>query len=93
MGHLIGPTSRDVVRFGRGTSGILEEEDLDQDSGSQSVLGMFIQDNFSFGMVSSQHLYMLIYPKKENCVISIIINHTNVFSNLMVVNFLIVQKM
>ncbi|XP_056606963.1 quattro [Triplophysa dalaica] len=38
VGHLIGPTSRDVVRFGRGTSGILEEEDVDQDSGSQSVL-------------------------------------------------------
>ncbi|KAA0713277.1 Pleckstrin -like proteiny domain-containing family G member 4B [Triplophysa tibetana] len=38
VGHLIGPTSRDVVRFGHETSGILEEEDLDQDSGNQSVL-------------------------------------------------------
>lgn len=38
VGHLIGPTSRDVVRFGRGTSGILEEDDLDQDNGNQSVL-------------------------------------------------------
>ncbi|XP_055069295.2 quattro isoform X1 [Misgurnus anguillicaudatus] len=36
--HLIGPGGGDVVRFEQGTSGILEEDDLEQDSGNQSVL-------------------------------------------------------
>lgn len=36
--HLIGPGGDDVVRFEQGTSGILEEDDLEQDSGNQSVL-------------------------------------------------------
>ncbi len=40
VGHLIGPSGGDVVRYVHGTSGILEEDDLDQESGNQSTLGM-----------------------------------------------------
>uniref|UniRef100_A0A672N6D0 Uncharacterized protein n=1 Tax=Sinocyclocheilus grahami TaxID=75366 RepID=A0A672N6D0_SINGR len=40
VGHLISPSGGDVVRYVHGTSGILEEDDLDQKSGNQSTLGM-----------------------------------------------------
>lgn len=76
VGHLIGPTSRDVVRFGRGTSGILEEEDLD--SGNQSVLGMFIQNiRCDWGGLN---ICRCCSPKNKH---SVIINQTNVFPNMM----------
>ncbi|XP_043097528.1 puratrophin-1-like [Puntigrus tetrazona] len=39
VGQLIGPNG-DVVRYVHGTSGILEEDDLDQESVNQSTLGM-----------------------------------------------------
>ncbi|KAL0190208.1 hypothetical protein M9458_012906, partial [Cirrhinus mrigala] len=38
VGHLISPNGGDVVRYVHGTSGILEEDDLDQESGNQSTL-------------------------------------------------------
>ncbi|XP_051985785.1 quattro isoform X2 [Xyrauchen texanus] len=38
VSNLIGQSSGDLERFGRGTSGILEEYDLDQESGNHSVL-------------------------------------------------------
>uniref|UniRef100_A0A673NBV8 Quattro n=1 Tax=Sinocyclocheilus rhinocerous TaxID=307959 RepID=A0A673NBV8_9TELE len=38
VGHLINPSGGDVVRYIHGTSGILEEDDLDQESGNQSTL-------------------------------------------------------
>ncbi|XP_067314951.1 quattro isoform X2 [Pseudorasbora parva] len=38
VGCLIGPGSGDVVQYVHGTSGILEEDDLDQESGNQSAL-------------------------------------------------------
>ncbi|XP_067230307.1 quattro isoform X6 [Chanodichthys erythropterus] len=38
MGRLIGPNSGDVVQYVHGTSGILEEDDLDHESGNQSAL-------------------------------------------------------
>ncbi|KAI2663200.1 Pleckstrin homology domain-containing family G member 4B [Labeo rohita] len=38
VGHLIGPSGGDIVRYVHGTSGILEEDDLDQESGNQSTL-------------------------------------------------------
>lgn len=40
VGRLIGPNSGDVVQYVHGTSGILEEDDLDRESGNQSALGM-----------------------------------------------------
>ncbi|XP_051568114.1 uncharacterized protein LOC127449052 [Myxocyprinus asiaticus] len=38
VGNLIGQSSGDLVRFRHGTSGILEEDDLDHESGNHSVL-------------------------------------------------------